>query len=70
MQKQLMLPSAHSAVLFAKQSRFEQLKPALFVLGILVVLLGGLDLARRAPGANLSDQALKTAFAPAILIGR
>ena len=71
MQKQLLLPSAHTAVLVTeKTNRFEQAKMPLFVLGLLIVLLGGLDLARHASSLSLSNEALKTAFAPAVVLTR
>lgn len=66
MQKQLLLPSAHTAVLVtSKSSRFERAMMPLFVLGLLVVLLGGLDLMSRTPSLAGDSQTLKTAFAPA-----
>jgi hypothetical protein len=69
MQKQLLLPSAHTAVLVThKPSRFERALMPLFVLGLLIVLLGGLDLMSRAPLLDADSQTLKTAFAPAAVL--
>jgi hypothetical protein len=68
--KLLMLPSAHSAVLVVgKPERFERLVPALFVFGVLMTLMGGLDLLSRIP-ASADTGALETAFAPAVTLIR
>ena len=65
---QLLLPSAKSAVLvIGEPSWFEKLQETLFVFGVLVVLLGGLDLLGRAPAPTMSDETLRQAFAPAVL---
>ena len=68
---QLLLPSAKSAVLIIGKpswfEKFEKLQGALFVFGVLVVLLGGLDLMGRVETPTLGDDTLRQAFAPAIL---
>ena len=66
--QQLMLPSAHSAVLLTgKPERFKKLVPALFVFGLLMTLMGGLDIVSRIPAPS-DASALRTAFAPAVTL--
>ncbi|HEV8677328.1 MAG TPA: hypothetical protein VN701_00630 [Candidatus Paceibacterota bacterium] len=64
-----MLPSAHSAVLITdKPGRFRKFRHAFFVFGLLVALMGGLDLLSRLPSASLGSDALQTAFEPAAML--
>ncbi len=66
---QLMLPSAHSAVLVTgKPDRLKKYRHALFVFGLLVALMGGLDLLTRVPSISISNDTLKTAFEPAAML--
>ena len=69
---QLLLPSAKSAVLVVGEpslwERFKKYHGALYVLGLIVVLMGGLDLISRMPAAAPGDTTLQTAFAPAVLL--
>ena len=63
---QLLLPSARSGVLVGKKSsRFKHIEHTLIVFGILVVLLGGLDLLSKLPSLPGDHSLLTTAFAPA-----
>jgi hypothetical protein len=68
---QLLLPSAKSAILVIDEPKpFSKFKGVLFVLGVLVVLAGGLDLLSRIPAASFGDDVLFQAFAPAIMLTR
>lgn len=68
---QLLLPSAKLAVLTNEKHEFrEKLLKVLFVFGVLTVLLGGLDLVGRVPHLSFSDQALREAFEPAVLLSQ
>ena len=74
MKQLLLLPSAHSAVLVTGKAGlvdyFTKAMPALFVAGLLVSLLGGLDLISRASLPSVPDSVLQTAFAPAVTLIR
>ncbi len=49
--------------------RFDKFRGVLIVFGVLVVLLGGLDLLSRIPAPATSDDILERAFAPAAVLG-
>lgn len=67
----LMLPSDHNAFLtVGTPSHFSKYKPILFVFGVLIVLLGALDLSRRIPDLGISDETLRTAFAPGVTLNQ
>ena len=70
MKQQLLLPSAHMAVLVTGEESFldklkEKAKIPLLVLGVLVIVMGGFDLLRHLPSEPSNSDALHTAFAPA-----
>jgi hypothetical protein len=66
---QLLLTSAKLAVLVEGHERRNKLiAGALFAFGVLAVLIGGLDLVSRITTAEVSDELLQRAFAPAVLL--
>jgi hypothetical protein len=66
---QLLLPSAKLAVLVEDHERRNRLiTRVLFAFGVLAVIVGGLDLVSRITTAEVSDDMLQRAFAPAVLL--
>jgi hypothetical protein len=64
---QLLLPSAKTAVLVTDEKPLlkEHLNRVLLILGLLVIIMGGLDLLSRVPAPAGGDALLRAAFAPA-----